>query len=342
MVANLAAFIPSEKTPLQIRQAEAYTPKANEILVKNTVIAFNPVESKIAKFAIFPLQYPAILGFSYGGTVEAIGSQIFDFKVGDKVAVMKESASLGNKFGAFQQYVIATASSAIKLPENVSVDAATSVILNLSTVLGALSLIGGLEKPSIDDSPSKKNERVLIYGGSSSIGSLAIQYATSAGYSVVSTSSPRNMAFVSTLGAARIIDHTLTEDDLISALKAAGPYHTVLDSISKPETISIVATVLSAQGGGKLLAVLPALGSEAMPENVERIMQPYGHLQEYPKYAECNAWFKDYLPRALAAGKIIPIPLQKIKGGLKGVNEALDLLHNGTSGVKLVADPQDD
>jgi NADPH:quinone reductase-like Zn-dependent oxidoreductase len=342
MTTNLAALIPSEKTALEIRQVEAYTPKANEILVKNTIIAFNPVESKIAKLAIFPLQYPAVIGFSYGGSVEAIGSQIVDFKVGDKVAVMRESASQGNQFGAFQRFVIATASSAIKLPENVNVDDATSVILNLSTVLGALSLVGGLDKPSVDDIPSKNGKKVLIYGGSSSIGSLAIQYARTAGYSVVSTSSPRNMPFVSTLGAMQIIDHTLSKDDLISALKTEGPYNTVLDSISKPETVSIVAAVLGAQGGGKLLAVLPPLGPEIIPENVERIMQPYGHLQEYPKHAEDNAWFKQYLPRGIAAGKVIPIPLQKIKGGLKGINEALDLLHTGTSGVKLVVDPWED
>jgi NADPH:quinone reductase-like Zn-dependent oxidoreductase len=86
MTPNLAAVIPTAKAPLEVREVETYLPKANEILIKNTIIAFNPVESKIAKLAIFPLEYPAILGYSYGGVVEALGSKITNFKVGDKLS----------------------------------------------------------------------------------------------------------------------------------------------------------------------------------------------------------------------------------------------------------------
>lgn len=46
-----------------------------------------------------------------------------------------------------------------------------------------------------------------------------------------------------------------------------------------------------------------------------------------------------YLPQGISGGAIIPLPIEKVGGGLRGVNEALDRLQKGVSGVRLVADP---
>lgn len=340
MSQNLAAVIPSAKVPLDVRKVDSYKPGSREILVKNTAIAINPVEWKVAKLAIFPIQYPAILGSSFGGIVEAVGPGVTRFKVGDHVAVKKSST--GNQYGAYQQYALAVEDTAVKLSEDVTVEAAASVIANIATVVGALTARGGLDKASLGR-VSAKGKKILVYGGSSNLGSLAIQYATSAGYTVVSTSSPQNNAFVSTLGAAKIVDHTLPQEEVVSALKTEGPYEFAFDAVSLSPTISTVAAVLAAQGGGKLYAVLPPQAPETLPKNVETIMDSYSAVLEKPEQVELRKWlYETYLPQGLASGKIVPSRLEKSKGGLKGLNDALDRLSKGVSGIKLIANPFED
>jgi NADPH:quinone reductase-like Zn-dependent oxidoreductase len=339
-MSNLAAIIPAAKAPIEIHSVEKYTPGPGEILVKNTSIAYNPLEWKIARLAFFPLPYPAILGFSFGGIVEATGENVDSVKIGDNVVVSRKSSDYDNKFGAYQQYVIASADAAFKLPKGVNVDIASSAFTNFLAVVAALSITAGLDKPSIDGPVPAKNKKILIYGGSSSVGSLAIQFAAQAGYTVVTTSSPRNFASVSKLGAEEVVDHTLSEQDIISAFTSKGPYDFFFDSISLPQTAKIVASVVSAQGGGEFITVMPATKEETLPENTKRIYNTFPFLVlEYKEHEALKRWVAEYFPAAIAQGKIVPIKTEKVKGGLYGVSDALDRLQHGVSGVKLLGNP---
>jgi NADPH:quinone reductase-like Zn-dependent oxidoreductase len=339
-MANLAAIIPAVKAPLEVQEVETYKPGPHEILVKNEVIAFNPIEFKIAKLEIFPIQYPAILGSSFGGTVEAVGSQVTNFKVGDKVAAAKKGGAVGNQYGAYQRYVVVGDESAGKITGDVDVAIPASLTGNLSTVVGLFTGRAGLDKPSFHSPASAKGKKVLVYGGSSSFGSLSVQYVAQAGYTVVTTTSPKNKDFVSKLGAVTVIDHTQEQDALVKALVAEGPYDLVVDSISLPNTVPVTAAVVAAQGGGKLYALLPAFGPENLPEGVTREYASWGSVLDEEKNAGVLSWaFSEYLAQGVASGKIIPLPIEKVNGGLKGVNDALDKLQKGVSGVKLVVDP---
>lgn len=339
-MANLASVIVAAKTPLEVREAEISKPGPHELLIKNEVIAFNPVEYKIAKLGIFPIQYPAILGSSFGGTVEAVGPQVTSFQVGDKVAAAKNAESVGNKYGAYQRYVVVSDKTVSKIAEGVDVTIPASLTGNLSTVVGLFNGSAGLEKPSLDGSASVKGKKVFIYGGSSSFGSLSVQYVAQAGYTVVTTTSPRNKDLVSKLGAAKVFDHSQSHDALVKEIVAEGPYELVVDSISLPPTIAVNAAVLAAQGGGKIYALLPAFGPETLPEGVTREFASWGALLGEEKNAGLLEWaFHIYLSEGVASGKVIPLPTEKVSGGLKGINDALDKLQQGVSGVKLVADP---
>jgi NADPH:quinone reductase-like Zn-dependent oxidoreductase len=180
----------------------------------------------------------------------------------------------------------------------------------------------------------------LIYGGSSSLGSLSVQYVVQAGYTVVTTSSPKQRDFVSKLGAAKVVDHTQEQAALVKALAAEGPYELVVDTISLPNTTLITAAVLAAQGGGELYTTQPAFGPESLPEGVTREFASWSLLLAEKQNEGLLAWaYSKYLPQGLANGKIIPLPTEKISGGLKGVDSALDRLAKGVSGVKLVLNP---
>lgn len=341
-MANKAAIIPAAKAPLEIRPVDFYHPDRRELLVKNEVIAFNPIEYKIAKLGFMPIQYPSILGVSYGGTVQAVGADVTGFKVGDKVAVAKAMGVADNKYGAYQQYVITPEDAASKISPDIDVTIPASLVGNLKTVVGLFSGVAGLDKPSLDTAPPSQKKKVLIYGGSSSLGSLSVQYVAQAGYQVITTSSPQHDDFVSKLGATQVINHRQDESNLIDEISAAGPYDLVVDCISLPKTIAVNAQVLSKQGGGKLYTVVPPLGPENLPSGVNREFSSWGAVFSDEKHAQLLRWAIDvYLPEGVALGKIIPLPIEKIPGGLSGVETALDRLQKGVSGMKLVVDPQE-
>jgi NADPH:quinone reductase-like Zn-dependent oxidoreductase len=88
-MSNRPAVIPPAKAPLEVHDVEKYTPGPGELLVKNTSIAFNPIEWKVAHFAPVPLEYPNILGNCFGGTVEAVGPDPAGFEIGDRVAIAR-------------------------------------------------------------------------------------------------------------------------------------------------------------------------------------------------------------------------------------------------------------
>ncbi|KAH7383417.1 alcohol dehydrogenase GroES-like domain-containing protein [Cadophora sp. MPI-SDFR-AT-0126] len=317
-MSNFAAIIPAATTPLVVQEVEIYTPGPQELVIKNEVIAFNPIEYKIAKYAVFPLEYPAIIGSSFGGTVQSVGSGVTRFKVGDKVAAARKLGANGNQYGSFQQYVVVNESLTSKVAPSVDVDVVASLTGNLPTI-------------------------VLVYGGSSSVGSLAVQYVAQAGYTAITTSSPKNNAFVSKLGAAKIVDHTQDKDAVIKALVAEGPYDLVFDTISLPTSTAITGQVVVAQGGGELHVTLPTFGGpETLPANVTRVFESWSASLFEEKNKGLAEWaFHEYLTQGVASGRVIPLPIQKVEGGLKGVTTALGLLEKGVSGVKLVLDPRE-
>lgn len=337
---NLAGVIPAARAPLEIKEVETYKPGPHELLVRNEVISFNPVEAKIARLALISVPYPTILGLSYAGTVEAVGSQVSTFGVGDKVAVRKQFTQVGPKYGAYQRYVLAGDHTASKVPDGVGLTEAASLIGNLTTVAGLFGVRAGLDRPQLDDSATPKKGPVLVYGGTSSVGSLAVQWVRQAGYDVVTTSSPKHKSWVSTLGAKHIVDHTQQPDALVKDLISFGPYSLVVDCIGLPPTVAVNAQVVAAQGGGKVYATLPPFGPETLPKGVVREFASWPDIFEEDKTGLEKWTYETYLPQALAKGRLIAQPVEKIGGGLsKGVNNALDKLNTGVSGIKLVVDP---
>ncbi|KAK1973199.1 chaperonin 10-like protein [Colletotrichum cereale] len=104
-MSHLAAVQPAPRAPLELRDVETPKPGPCEILIKNELIALVPLNAKQIKLAIFPVEYPAIHGNSYGGTVAAVGSDVTSFKLGDRVAASKVGDGFQD-FGSFAtQYV---------------------------------------------------------------------------------------------------------------------------------------------------------------------------------------------------------------------------------------------
>jgi Zn-dependent alcohol dehydrogenase len=205
--------------------------------------------------------------------------------------------------------------------------------------------------------PKPRGERVLIWGGSSSCGSTAIQLAIAAGYEVATTASAANFDYVKSLGASHVLDHK-DPGVVEKALEVLKPGDHVFDCISNAETMRTSATILSKIGGGKL-ALLNAPG-DSYPENVNPIHSMYSVVlcQQLLLIYEANhvvlelvfAWdptmtgsevgdavLRKYLPQALAEGKLQAKPDPMIiEGGLEKVQHGIDLLKKGVSAKKIV------
>ncbi|KAL9102123.1 MAG: hypothetical protein Q9163_002684 [Psora crenata] len=341
---NVAAWSPEPKANLVVGPAEMYEPGPREMLVRNECIAFSPVDFKNQQFLLHPMPYPGILGSSFAGTVEKVGRDVTHFQPGDKVACNRASYASGNlRFGAFQKYALASVDESSKLDPQTPIQAAAAVIVNLSVSVAALSGYLKLSRPPLSGKAPSQGKKVLVYGGSSSCGGYGVKYASDAGYIVVTTSSPKHREFVSSLGAAKIIDHTQSADKVVAELEANGPYEAIYDSIGLPAVTNILSGYL-AERGGKYCTLLPLLGPEnPVPSNVVRTFGAWSATLLEEANRDLGKWYyEQYVPQGLLSGAITPTRQIEVKGGLEKVQEAINMMGPaGVSGQKLVLNPQE-
>lgn len=153
-------------------------PGDDEILVRVKHVALNPVDWKSVDLS------PAIeatWGCDFSGVVVKIGSRVGEvFSIGDAVC----GAALGNNHddnenGAFADFVVVASSLVFKVPLGMSSQQASTLGIGLSTVGLALNHTLGLPLPQapgvLPISPDRPH--ILIYGGATATGTLAIQMA---------------------------------------------------------------------------------------------------------------------------------------------------------------------
>lgn len=225
MPANSAAWLIAEKaTPLEVKSAPYTSPGENEILIKNGAVAINPVDWAIQArgSALFPwVQYPIILGGDVAGEVVEVGSGVSRFKVGDHVLGFATGLDGRTSHGAFQTYTILRASVASTIPGSLSYEDASVIPLALSTAASGMFSkdMLALEYPTVNPKPT--GQTLLVWGGSTSVGCMAVQLGVSAGYEIISTASPKNFDLVKKLGASQVFDYSCPTvvSDLIAAFK---------------------------------------------------------------------------------------------------------------------------
>lgn len=136
-------------------------------------------------------------GTGLSGEVIAVGDKVSRFVVGD--AVFGEA---GLKFGANASHICLDESDVLmKKPDALSHEDA-AVMCD-----GPLTSYHFLHKVT----QVQPGQRILILGGSGSLGSAAVQIAAAAGAHVTATCSSRNMALVAGLGAEHVVDYTLED-----------------------------------------------------------------------------------------------------------------------------------
>ena len=135
------------------------------------------------------------LGADVAGRVEAVGSSVTQFQVGDEVF---GCMSL-NEMSSFAEYVCAHEDAALVLkPANLTFEQAAAVPLAAFTALQGLR----------DKGQIQSGQTVLINGASGGVGTFAVQIAKSFGAEVTGVCSTRNLELVRSIGADHVMDYT--------------------------------------------------------------------------------------------------------------------------------------
>lgn len=170
------------------------------------------------------IKYPVILGQDVAGTVEDVGpTAASKFKVGDRVF------GFSHNNGFKDDYVILNHTLAAKIPDSLSFSDASVFPLCITTSSFALFGKDYLALPFPTLNPISTGKSVLIWGGSSPVGSNAIQLVKAAGFEVVTTCSSRSFDYVKSLGADKVFDYNSPSvtDDVAAELdkgRCAGIY----------------------------------------------------------------------------------------------------------------------
>ena len=116
IMSNRAAFVESAKGQIIVRDAETVQPEAKEVLIKVQACAIQPADSKVAKLAIMPMEYPAVLGSPVAGIVEAIGADVTKVAVGDRIVCgTKVFVAKKAKYGGLQRFSVVDESEVVEV-----------------------------------------------------------------------------------------------------------------------------------------------------------------------------------------------------------------------------------
>ncbi|WP_407371976.1 NADP-dependent oxidoreductase [Carnobacterium sp.] len=171
-------------------------PKEHQVIVKERATSINPIDWKLREGYLqqmMPWEFPIILGWDVAGEIVEVGSEVTDWKVGDRVFARPDTT----RFGTYAEYTAVDDNLLAYIPENISYEEAAAAPLAGLTAWQALFDYGKLVE----------GEKVLIHAGSGGVGTYAIQLAKSKGAFVISTASESNRDLLMSLGVDQFIDY---------------------------------------------------------------------------------------------------------------------------------------
>ena len=200
---------------LQLKEVEKPTPKDNEVLIKiyaTTVAKEDPEMRRSPGFNGLLKPRNPILGQELAGEIEAIGRNVTRFRPGDQVFGI-------GMFGAYAEYKCMPEDGALTIkPVKLSYGDAASIPNGALTALPFLRDQGNI----------RREQTVLIYGASGSVGAAAVQLARCFGAKVTGVCSTANTEMVKSLGAESVIDYT--QEDFT---KNGKTYDIIFDTVGR-------------------------------------------------------------------------------------------------------------
>ncbi|KAL2810544.1 chaperonin 10-like protein [Aspergillus granulosus] len=384
MSTHLAAVSLAKGESFTIQPRLTPKPGPGELLIAVKSIALNPADTQMRNHGLFIPTYPTVIGFDIAGLVLEVGENVpvsrtdgletpgLFFQAGiTRVAAYCVTVwkSCDPNYGAFQEKCLVPWQHAVPLPdEGISWNEAATLPVAVQVPLSAWDALGiprvgeAVDQVSADANDGsqqnvrkKKREALLIWGASSSVGTMGVQTArvqredrgSSIG-AVYATASAKNHGYVRSLGADRVFDYKDPQvvNAIVSAARTEGLV--IRHCFLATGEISLCQAVLKAflrdeQGEQKAearIASAPVIPPDTkIVEGVETIFVTPSMENEERRLTQFRYWIGTWLRENLGNGNIRPSPEPRVVGkGVEAINVGLDELTKGVSCVKLVVE----
>ena len=371
MNTHLAAMLPAQGAPFEV--ASRPTPRAGrgELLIAVKSVALNPADHIMRDTGLFIPSYPTVIGFDVSGLVLEVGDDVPvnegqgpAFKPGvTRVAAYVAAAWKGcdPDYGAFQEKCLVPWQHAVPLPEKgMSWDEAATLPVAVQVALSAWDALGvprmgHTTGDHIDEDQKvrpKKDEAILIWGASSSLGTMGVQSGrllvqdpSNAFAAVYATASLDNHDYVSSLGADRVFDYKdprIVENVLSTAREDGLAIRHCFLAIGQLPLCQDILKSFVVNGSQDQVKKAKIASAPAVPANSDEVagvetiwVMPSN--DEQARLRQFQYWLGTWLTQRLATKEIRPSPKSEVVGeGLEFVNHGLNELSKGVSCTKLV------
>ncbi|KAI0003487.1 GroES-like protein [Xylariaceae sp. FL0662B] len=306
-------------------------PGPKEICIRPRAVALNPIDWKNLKFGALIRSWPTVLGIDAAGTVEAVGDGVTAFRPGDDVMSCAHG-SQGD--GAFQDIYTVSENEVAKKPAALTFEEAASLPICFLTAAAAITVGLKVALPGLSKEESNPLRSILVLGGSSAVGSSAIQLLRLALPSavIIATSSAAHHGHLQSLGASACLERAAQQDS--AAIKAATPgglgVDAILDAVGAGAGAPAVYDAVRVDGP-KLYSLVVTSPAAKAPEGLQGTLVG-GHdiLEKEPGVVR-------YLRKLVEEGKFkLPVKIEVVGKGFQAVEASLDRFAQGVSGTKLV------
>jgi NADPH:quinone reductase-like Zn-dependent oxidoreductase len=284
---------------LKIEDLPLAEPGKNEVRLKVEAIGLNRAEIMFRKGQYLETpQLPSRLGYEAAGLIDAVGPDVTDLKIGDRVSTIP-SFPIG-QYGVYGESAIVPAYAAAKYPDTLSAIEGAAIWMQYMTAFGALIEYGNVQQV----------DTVLITAASSSVGLAAIQIVkASGGVAIATTRGANKKAFLLEAGADHVI--VTDEEDLVErgmALTSGKGVRVVFDPVAGPLLEQLAA--VTAPGGiiFEYGALAPHPTTFPLFPALAKGLTVRGYtLFEIVKNPEMLKRGKEYIYRGLESGSLKPI-----------------------------------
>ncbi|KAK9694832.1 alcohol dehydrogenase [Basidiobolus ranarum] len=268
------AVVTSHTKPVTIQDIPVPTPGPDDVLVKveYTGVCHTDLHAADGDWPI-PTKLPLVGGHEGAGKVVALGSNVKDLKIGDRVGVVwLHSACMTCEYciqgretvcpdqhmsgysvdGSFQEYCVARASHVARIPDKLPLIEAAPILC------AGVTVYKGLKETEV-----RSGQYVTIVGAGGGLGHLAVQYAKAMGMNVVAvdTGDDKKKLCVEQLGADHFVD--FMKDDVVATVKevtnggshgvlllspAEKPFQQAVDYTRRWGTVACIALPAGAKG----------------------------------------------------------------------------------------------
>ncbi len=318
--------------------------ESDEVLVKVKATSINRVDIVIRNgYPGLNLNFPHIPGGDISGVIESTGSDVRMFKNGDRVIawplVVKDKdkwtiknrpgLSPNRKFfgmelnGSYAEYTVVPENSLIRLPDNVTFEDAACLPIAGLTAYHALFGVGNIQS----------GQNFFIWGGTSGLGTIAVQLAKSTGAKVFATAgNEEKTEFLKNLGVDYIFNHYENKNILKEVLEITDGtgVDVVLDYVG-PQSYETSFNMLT--NGGKLLWCGMITGRET---NVSIHQTYFRHLSIMGLFLG-EKFELEALLKYISERKIKPVIYKKLE--LQNAGEGHTLMETGKIIGKVILKP---